>query len=191
MSSTIHDKGRIIDPYLRSEYNKKFDSKRIKFSQAEDNRLLEQVKIYGPKKWNTIAKALPGRTSRQCRDRFMNYLNGSLVNGPWTTQEDDLLIQKYNECGPQWTVIKRYFMGRSSNNVKNRWYTHLSKKVQPSQETTISKIENVIVQSNINLPEKKFPPLLPENDSFLNIDIFLNKINQSFDFFNRSKPINF
>jgi len=192
MSSAQSESQIFIDSYGHGDLCKKFDSKRIKFSQAEDNRLLEQVKIYGPKKWNTIAKALPGRTSRQCRDRFMNYLNGSLINGPWTPQEDEVLIQKFMECGPQWTIIKKSFVGRSSNNVKNRWYTHLSKRVTQNVEKTEHINQNYSIPSVASV-ERKFPPLFPQEEAILNFDLFLNRIQQqvNVDFVPRIKSLQF
>jgi hypothetical protein len=39
----------------------------------------------------------------------------------WTTDEDRLLLTKYRELGPRWTVIRQFFNNRSVNNVKNRW----------------------------------------------------------------------
>lgn len=103
---------------------------RHKFSQEEDIRLNKLIKAFGPKKWNTIALSMPGRTGRQCRDRFANYLNPSLTNGPWTVEDDILLQQKVCEVGLHWNIIAKFFKGRSSNNIKNRWYTYLCKNNQ-------------------------------------------------------------
>lgn len=101
-----------------------------KFSPEEDKKLRQLIEINGPKRWDQIALSLPGRTGRQCRDRFQNYLRPSLINGPWTREEDLLLEQKVYELGQHWNKIARFFKGRSSNNVKNRWYTHIYKKRQ-------------------------------------------------------------
>lgn len=40
----------------------------------EDDHIMKLVKIYGPKKWSLIAKSLPGRIGKQCRERFVNVL---------------------------------------------------------------------------------------------------------------------
>ena len=93
---------------------------RHKFSPEEDVTLNNLIAINGPRKWDQIALSMPGRTGRQCRDRFQNYLNPSLINGPWTKEEDILLEQKFNEVGPHWNSISKYFNGRSTNNVKKR-----------------------------------------------------------------------
>jgi hypothetical protein len=55
----------------------------------------------------------------------MNYLCPSVKNGPWTEAEDRLLLAKINEIGRSWSVMGRFFPGRSENDIKNRWYSHL------------------------------------------------------------------
>jgi hypothetical protein len=36
-----------------------------------------------------------------------------------------LLIAMLNEHGRSWSLIRRLFNGRSENDIKNRWYSHL------------------------------------------------------------------
>lgn len=35
----------------------------------EDEKIMELVAKYGPTKWSVIAKSLPGRIGKQCRER--------------------------------------------------------------------------------------------------------------------------
>lgn len=107
---------------------------RTKFSAAEDELLRKTVQKYGAKKWNTIAQHLPGRTARQCRDRFQNYLSPDLTNGPWSHEEDLLLLEKVDEYGSCWSKINKFFVGRSPNNIKNRYNTHLAKSKYHSKK---------------------------------------------------------
>ena len=105
---------------------------RNKFTQQEDERLISLIKENGAKRWKSIARKMSGKTARQCRDRYMNYLREGLGNRPWTEDEDFLLSQKVKEIGTHWSKIVIFFKGRSTNNIKNRWYTfHLKKKVKP------------------------------------------------------------
>lgn len=39
------------------------------WTPEEDEKVIELVKIYGPKKWSLIASHLPGRIGKQCRER--------------------------------------------------------------------------------------------------------------------------
>jgi hypothetical protein len=55
----------------------------------------------------------------------MNYLSPHVRSGPWTEEEDALLVRKMNEIGPSWSSISEFFNGRSDNDIKNRWYAHL------------------------------------------------------------------
>ena len=91
------------------------------FSYEEDEQLKRLVEKFGDKDWKFIAKRMPGRSTRQCRERYKNYLSPEIKNGPWTKEEDDLLKEKYSEYGPRWSVISKFFKSRSDVNVKNRW----------------------------------------------------------------------
>jgi hypothetical protein len=55
----------------------------------------------------------------------VNYLAPTIRNEPWTDDEDRLLVDKINELGHCWATIGHFFNGRSENDVKNRWYSHL------------------------------------------------------------------
>lgn len=99
-----------------------------KFSVAEDALVINLVAMYGTSSWNTFISYFPGRTEKQLRDRYYNYLQPGISNGPWTRSDDELLIQKVCECGTKWKVISKFFPQRTHNNIKNRWYVHLKLK---------------------------------------------------------------
>ena len=118
------------DPPKTAQKQKKI---RKLFSPQED-AILTKIMYQQPfETWIAVAEHLPGRTARQCRDRWVNYLSPSNKNGPWTSEEDQLLTEKYMEHGPQWTTIAKFFDGRSENNVKNRWYTYVKNRFQQNQ----------------------------------------------------------
>lgn len=120
------------------------------FSDKEDEQLKKLVQIHGEHDWKVISNALGTRSPRQCRERYRNYLMPGIENGPWTTEEENLLISKFNEIGPRWTVLTQYFPTRSEINIKNRWAA-LSKRMKSRQnsqnktraESQISKEEEV------------------------------------------------
>ncbi|OHT03665.1 hypothetical protein TRFO_28849 [Tritrichomonas foetus] len=111
---------------------------RNKFTRAEDQKLLLLIGETGPRKWKAIARRMPGKTSRQCRDRYMNYLRDGIVNSKWTDEEDRLLIEKVKEIGTHWSRLTHFFCGRSANNLKNRWYTVHFKRRNQGKSTTNS-----------------------------------------------------
>jgi hypothetical protein len=100
---------------------------RRKFTSDEDVKLRSLVERLGTKSWEEVARFIPDRTARQCRDRYNNNLLDSLVTDPWTPEEDAVLIQQYRSIGPKWVEIGKILSGRSGNNVKNRWHKHLCK----------------------------------------------------------------
>jgi hypothetical protein len=94
---------------------------KAKFSPAEDEHLADLVRQNGTTDWVAISHMMPGRNSRQCRDRWLNYLSPEVGNGPWSPEEEQLLLQKYEECGAVLKHIATFFPGRTDINVKSRW----------------------------------------------------------------------
>lgn len=107
-----------------------------KFTAEEDAMLLKLVKKYGACKWDNIALSMPGRKGRQCRDRYMNYLNPTVKNDEWTLEEDSMLIEKVKEFGPKWAKISKFFQGRTGPALKNRWNYRLSRIDNQTQNIT-------------------------------------------------------
>jgi hypothetical protein len=70
--------------------------------------------------WSVIATQIPGRNARQCRDRWNNYLNPIISKQPWSDNEDDMLLKRYDQFGTHWHMIATYFVGRTTNEVRNR-----------------------------------------------------------------------
>ena len=53
-------------------------------------------------KWPEVAKALgTGRTAKQCRDRWLNYLRPGLKKGQWSEEEEQLLEDMFDTFGPR------------------------------------------------------------------------------------------
>jgi hypothetical protein len=92
-----------------------------KFTPQEDARLREVVERCGSNDWAEVARQMPPRNARQCRERWTNYLNPTLQKLSWTTEEEILLDQKFAEFGPRWRAITACFTNRSRNSIKNHW----------------------------------------------------------------------
>jgi hypothetical protein len=102
--------------------------RKLRFSPKEDAVIMSAKMADPPESWNTIAKRLKRRTARQCRDRWMQYLAPEINSGPWTPEEDQLLVDKINEIGTIWVAMKPSFKGRSDIALKNRWNSHIKSK---------------------------------------------------------------
>ncbi|KAK8842515.1 hypothetical protein M9Y10_026107 [Tritrichomonas musculus] len=97
-------------------------NKRVRkhFTEKEDQTIKHFVQIIGSKKWSFIANFVPGRTAKQCRDRYMNNLKPELVKVEWSKRDDDLLIDLYSKHGPKWSLFCKYFNNRNQVSIKNR-----------------------------------------------------------------------
>lgn len=93
----------------------------LKFSKEEDERLINIVNLYGARNWRFIEKLMPGRNSKQCRDRYSNYLAPNINRSEWSEEEDSLLIEKFLAFGPKWSYIAQFFHNRTGNDLKNRY----------------------------------------------------------------------
>ncbi|OHT11661.1 DNA-binding protein eta2 [Tritrichomonas foetus] len=112
---------------------------RTPFKPEEDEKLRDLVFKYGENEWSTIASLMEGRSVRQCRERWQNNLNEGVVKSKWSIEEDELLKEKYDELGPSWKVMEKFFPGRTSYNIRNRWHglTRFSKKTKKSKLSTM------------------------------------------------------
>jgi hypothetical protein len=91
------------------------------------------VDTFGSSDWAAIADRMPGKNQRQCRERWINYLAPELNSSSWTSEEDFLLIQKYNELGPKWVQIAAFFPNRTDSMMKNR-FNKLQRREQKRRE---------------------------------------------------------
>jgi hypothetical protein len=108
---------------------------RQRFTPEEDAELLRVIEMIPEGSWEDIAKHLPGRTSRQVRERYRHYLCPELNLSPWTSEEESLLRSKFEEYGPQWSILKMFFPNRSAVNIKNHWTTMISRQSRDAWET--------------------------------------------------------
>uniref|UniRef100_A0A0D9WWV0 Uncharacterized protein n=1 Tax=Leersia perrieri TaxID=77586 RepID=A0A0D9WWV0_9ORYZ len=91
------------------------------WTREEDEVLRNMVIQHGNRKWAEIAKSLPGRIGKQCRERWINHLHPDIKKDVWTGEEDKILIEAHKIFGKSWSAISRYLLGRSENNIKNHW----------------------------------------------------------------------
>ena len=157
---------------------------RKRFTPEEDKLLKQCVKRGKLKTWEAISQLLPGRTARQCRDRYNNYLFKQISNAKWTEEEDQIILSMYKQIGSKWTKIAKSLQGRSGNNVKNRWYKFLSKKYNLPKPGTPKTEEQETTQSTsspnpVEITNKDNEPAKIANEELLFND--LQTIDKVFD----------
>ncbi|CAM9169183.1 unnamed protein product, partial [Sphacelaria rigidula] len=91
------------------------------WSAEEDEHLKRLVDHFGYKKWNLLAKSFPGRSGKQCRERWHNHVDARVKKGEWTPEEDQILCEAQRQLGNKWSEMSRILTGRSENAIKNRF----------------------------------------------------------------------
>ncbi|OHT05994.1 Myb-like DNA-binding domain containing protein [Tritrichomonas foetus] len=152
-----------------------------KFTIEDDEKLRDLVKKFGDSNWLVVADHMPGRNSRQCRERWLNYLSPTLNNSEFTPEEDQLLNEKVEELGTRWVKIAKYFDRRTDQMVKNRYFMlkrkaerklnkrkNSSKTSQNSQNiekpTVISQAQETVSTDSDNFFEMA-NEILPQDDA--------------------------
>lgn len=159
------------DPNSQGNLN----SKRKFFTKHEDHLLTIAAIKYHQESWNSIAQCVPGRTPKQCRDRWVNYLQPTLKFDPWSENEDQLLVSLVNMHGTHWTKMKNHFPNRSSNSLKNRWYWLIKNQIQ------IIPVDNKSATSFTSLSNVQVPINQKSNESYHNDFQFNNFMNLNYN----------
>uniref|UniRef100_A0A7S3PRD7 Uncharacterized protein n=1 Tax=Aplanochytrium stocchinoi TaxID=215587 RepID=A0A7S3PRD7_9STRA len=137
------------------------DATLIKTAQEQLDACLRDGK---PKKlnWGQICKKIPGRTAKQCRERWVNNLNPEIRKGQWTPEEDQRILELHQLFPKKWAMISKHLQGRTENSVKIRFKT-LARGgvVGNAKAVTEKRVASVRVAAGSQKPDNSLPPLLP------------------------------
>lgn len=125
------------------------------WTSSEDKIIIEEVQKVNSLanvKWSEIAQRLHGRIGKQCRERYLNYLDASIKRTEWTEEEDRILFEIQRVIGNRWCEIAKVLPGRSENNVKNRYNSKI-------RNVYMTKYPNQMIPSSIIIEQQIEDPL--------------------------------
>nr|URY18872.1 MYB protein [Zanthoxylum bungeanum]URY18873.1 MYB protein [Zanthoxylum bungeanum] len=100
------------------------------WTKEEDDRLIAYIRAHGEGCWRSLPKAAGLlRCGKSCRLRWINYLRPDLKRGNFTDEEDELIIKLHSLLGNKWSLIAGRLPGRTDNEIKNYWNTHIRRKL--------------------------------------------------------------
>ncbi|RLN35975.1 hypothetical protein C2845_PM03G34040 [Panicum miliaceum] len=101
------------------------------WTAEEDQKLVTFLLNNGQCCWRAVPK-LAGllRCGKSCRLRWTNYLRPDLKRGQLSEEEEKMVIDLHAELGNRWSKIASHLPGRTDNEIKNHWNTHIKKKLR-------------------------------------------------------------
>ncbi|KAK9691700.1 hypothetical protein RND81_09G213100 [Saponaria officinalis] len=100
------------------------------WTKEEDSRLINYIRTHGEGCWRSLPKAAGlQRCGKSCRLRWINYLRPDLKRGNFSEDEDEVIINLHSLLGNKWSLIAARLPGRTDNEIKNYWNTHIKRKL--------------------------------------------------------------
>ncbi|CAN0914884.1 Transcription factor MYB4 [Linum grandiflorum] len=129
----------------RTPYVDRNGLKKGTWTPQEDMRLAAYVSRHGCRNWRRLPRdAGLARCGKSCRLRWLNYLRPDIKRGNFTKEEEATIVALHEKLGNKWSVIATHMSGRTDNEIKNFWNTHLKRLQQPKQKALESNVSDNI-----------------------------------------------
>ncbi|XP_010415165.1 PREDICTED: protein ODORANT1-like [Camelina sativa] len=126
------------------------------WTAEEDRKLMNFILTNGQCCWRAVPK-LAGllRCGKSCRLRWTNYLRPDLKRGLLSDYEEKMVIDLHSQLGNRWSKIASHLPGRTDNEIKNHWNTHIKKKLRKMGIDPLTHKPLSIVEQEDEEPVKK------------------------------------
>ncbi|RDX72375.1 Transcription factor MYB82, partial [Mucuna pruriens] len=173
------------------------------WTPEEDRKLAQCIETHGAKRWKAVAvKSGLNRCGKSCRLRWLNYLRPNIKRGNISVEEEDLILRLHKLLGNRylchctilvpskmryqlsslWSLIAGRLPGRTDNEIKNYWNSHLCKKVNQKEEKAEASTTQEIIGQNQNAGD---------NNAELENEIATNESGNSDVYFDVNEFFNF
>ncbi|KAF5818497.1 putative transcription factor MYB-HB-like family [Helianthus annuus] len=100
------------------------------WTPEEDQKLIDYIQNHGHGSWRALPKlAGLNRCGKSCRLRWTNYLRPDIKRGKFSNEEENTILHLHSILGNKWSAIAGHLPGRTDNEIKNYWNTHLKKRL--------------------------------------------------------------
>ncbi|KAG4916671.1 hypothetical protein JHK87_054228 [Glycine soja] len=125
---------------VRAPCCEKVGLKKGRWTTEEDEILTKYIMANGEGSWRSLPKnAGLLRCGKSCRLRWINYLRADLKRGNFSVEEESTILKLHASFGSRWSLIASHLPGRTDNEIKNYWNSHLSRKIYTFHGKTTSK----------------------------------------------------
>ena len=178
-------KNESINDSVKIQNNNQTNSKKIKWTQNEDELLMDCVKKFGLGKWNEMKNCFIGRTRKQIRQRYIIIikkkkisedkaqpisLNTTSITDDEKTETNNL---KESNDAFKWNdeldkiLLKEYFLNKKS-------WVKISKKIPGSSENSVKNRFYSLLRQLVNKTKKSFKCNLSLNSLYSSEEITTN-----------------
>lgn len=152
---------------VRAPCCEKMGLKKGPWTPQEDQILISYIQKYGHGNWRALPKqAGLLRCGKSCRLRWTNYLRPDIKRGNFSKEEEETIIKLHEMLGNRWSAIAARLPGRTDNEIKNVWHTHLKKRLKHNQANPETKLQPPKCDSNAPMQSESSSLNVPSQQGF-------------------------